>query len=195
MGRNGYPIISKRLYDLFVSLEPDVDKFVPVELLAKGGEPFSGGPYYFFFCMRYIDATILRLSNLKIREYPYEVNGKKGTRTSMRYVYTFNPELQHNEVDVSLSAQRIKGLHIWKNAFQVSGKLYFYISDELAGKMRQLKIDISHNTKLKEVDEPWVPEENLLNDQRVEFCDRIAGVLPDPNIGEDTEEPLRWLMM
>lgn len=193
-GNSGHPVVTQQWRDLIEEVEPGIHGFHEVELLDFKGRPFDSGPYYFFYCMRFVDSIVLQLSAVSIFERILKVNGKDIPYTTNFLKFELDKKTGRAVADVTISSRRVSGQHLWRPAYQLSAFQMFFISDELAASMRKHKINNVRYFSVKEANEDWEPEENLPGDQFEKFTDRRWGLMEDPNIGEDIDEPLRWLM-
>lgn len=135
--------VSQRFRDLVEEYDPGVHQFFPLALRRKDDTPIEM-PYYVFNCGRRLEALLVRQSNLRwiIREHSGEPYVDRDTRKEW-----------------VLSRPAIGGHHIWSGT-DITFRLVF-VSDEFLAELTKRKIRYLEQKHCPEIDEPWIPEENI----------------------------------
>ncbi|KZK90547.1 hypothetical protein PsAD46_02168 [Pseudovibrio sp. Ad46] len=140
----GLNAVSQRFKDRVEEFEPGVHQFLPLELFKKTGEPIDGN-FYIFNCGKRLDAVLNKHSPVGWGK-PDDFTGK--------------PKLNiHNGNTNYLSVSRIKGHHFWCSDYQrIIG---VYVSNEVFKRLSKEKFKYFKFKRWPELDEPWLPEENI----------------------------------
>ena len=141
----GCNAVSQRFKDLVDEFEPGVHQFLPLNLRRESGSPIEEN-YYVFNCMISIDAILQKESGL-----------------SWGVVEKLNlPFISiRKDKPIVMSSPAIEGRHLWKGLYLQPTGSGVFCSDAFERALKNQKIRFLKQTCCREVDIPWLPEENI----------------------------------
>ncbi|WP_420412963.1 imm11 family protein [Roseibium sp.] len=166
----GVMMVCQAFKDIVDQLEPDVHQFFPVEAVKKDGSPAVDSQFYFLNVRQRFEAILFDQSTLKWKTV------QSGGRTLTLPYHSGG----HQRI-YTLSKPEVAGRHMWLSSYLVPSRIFF--SDELTEAVRATKLDsVLRWHPAPEVDEPWIPEDNLKAEmlERYRVLGPLGGIWPKP---------------
>ncbi|WP_067217518.1 imm11 family protein [Stappia indica] len=141
----GCNAVSQRFKDLVEQFEPGIHQFFPLKLRRKSGFSIEQN-YYVFNCMTSVDTVLVKESRFRWGRFE-EID---------------KPRIDiDREKDIVLSRMAIETRHLWKGLYLQPIGSGVFCSDAFEKALKKKKIRFLKQTYCREIDVPWLPEENI----------------------------------